>query len=86
MRSQISFRVNRKFAWFWLYNVTRTNPNGVLHSQLRINKRIDDPHLRAIAQISKNRWNHQVVISTLEDAKSAWLRKLLKAAYSFGIT
>jgi hypothetical protein len=27
--SQISLGVNRKFAWFWLYNVTRRNPNGI---------------------------------------------------------
>src|SRR5687767_7222431 len=66
--SQISFGVNRKFAWFWLYNVTKKNPNGVLHIMLCIDRRIDNPHVRNIEQTSKNRWNHQIVVRSLEDA------------------
>ncbi len=84
VRSQISFSVERQFAWFWLYNVTRKNPNGILHTTLRMDERIDDPHIRAITRIGKNRWNHQVVIHTLKDANSAWMRRLLEAAYRFG--
>jgi len=84
--SQISFGAERKFAWFWLYNVTQKNPNGILHTTLRIDERIDDPHIRAITQISKNRWNHQVVVRTLKDARSAWMQRLLGAAYRFGST
>ena len=82
--SQISFAVNRKFAWFWLYNVTESNPNGILHAMLRVDRKIDDSHVRNIEQISKNRWNHQVVIRTLRDAQSKWLYRILKAAYEFG--
>ena len=81
---QISFGVNRKFAWFWLYNVSKKNPNGILHTMLRLVTKIDDSHVRNIEQISKNRWNHQVVIRTLRDAQSKWLHRLLKAAYEFG--
>ena len=84
VRSQIALSLERQFAWFWLYNVTRKNPNGILHTSLRMDERIDDPHIRAITQISKNRWNHQVVILTVEDANSAWMRRLLEAAYRFG--
>jgi Domain of unknown function (DUF5655) len=82
--SQISFAVKRKFAWFWLYNVTKKNPNGVLHIMLAIDHRIDDPHLRDISQISRRRWNHQVVIRSSADARSAWLGKLIEPAYRYG--
>ncbi len=84
VRSQISFGVHRKFAWFWLYNVTQKNPNGILHTMLRIDERIDDPHVRNVARVSTNRWNHQIVVRSLEDARSDWLRRFLGAAYSFG--
>jgi hypothetical protein len=82
--SQISFGFNRKFAWFWLYNVTKRNPNGVLHMMLAIDHRIDDPHVRNISQIGKGRWNHQVVIRSSEDAMSAWLGDLIEEAYGYG--
>jgi hypothetical protein len=82
--SQISLGVNRKFAWFWLYNVTQKNPNGTLHAMLRLDQRIDDPHIRQIDQISKNRWNHQIIIRTAEDARSKWFKELIRAAYNFG--
>jgi hypothetical protein len=82
--SQISFGVNRKFAWFWLYNVTKKNPNGVLHMMLAIDRCIDDPHVREINQIGGGRWNHQVVIRSGEDASSGWLGHLIEAAYRYG--
>jgi hypothetical protein len=82
--SQISFGINRKFAWFWLYNVTTKNPNGVLHMMLAIDHRIDDPQVRAIGQIGRGRWNHQVVIRSGEDATSGWLGDLIEAAYRYG--
>ena len=37
--SQISFGAKRKFAWFWLYNVTKKNPNGVPHLMLAIDRK-----------------------------------------------
>ena len=82
--SQISFGIDRKFAWFWLYNVTKKNPSGILHVMLRIDRRFDDPHVRNIEQVSKNRWNHQIVLRTLDDAQSSWLGDLLEAAFGFG--
>jgi hypothetical protein len=51
---------------------------------LCLDRPVEDRHVRDISQISRNRWNHQIVIRTLRDANSEWLRKLLEAAYSFG--
>lgn len=82
--SQISFGANRKFAWFWLYNVTKKNPDGIPHLMLAIDQKIDDSHIRDISQIGANRWNHQIVIRTMDDARSDWLDKLLQRAYDYG--
>ncbi|HEX6301987.1 MAG TPA: DUF5655 domain-containing protein [Acidimicrobiia bacterium] len=82
--SQISFGCNRKFAWFWLYNVTKKNPSGVPHLMLAIDEKLEDPHVREVNRISKNRWNHQIVIRTLDDARSVWLGELIAAAYQYG--
>jgi hypothetical protein len=84
VKSQISFGVDRKFAWFWLYNVTQKNPNGVLHAMLCADRRIGDPHVRGVNQIGTSRWNHQIVVRTSRDAQSKWLLRLLHAAYEFG--
>jgi hypothetical protein len=53
VESQISFGVNRKFAWFWLYNVTQKNPNGILHLMLALDHDTDDPHVRDISKVGK---------------------------------
>jgi hypothetical protein len=34
--------------------------------------------------VGKKRWNHQIVIRTIEDAQSAWLGDLLEHAYRHG--
>jgi hypothetical protein len=84
VKSQISFAVDRKFAWFWLYNVTKKNPSGVPHLMLALDRRVTDPHVREVNQISNKRWNHQIVIRTLDDAHSEWLGELIAAAYRYG--
>lgn len=81
---QISYGGERKFAWFWLYNVTGRNPQGILHLMLAIDRRIEDAHVRDISQIGQKRYNHQIVLRTLRDAKSVWLKKLVTAAYRYG--
>jgi len=83
--AQISFGAQRKFAWFWLYNVTGKNPDGVPHLMLAIDRKIDDSHVREVTQISANRWNHQIVVRTIDDARSDWLGELLERAYAYGI-
>jgi hypothetical protein len=84
VKSQISFAVTRKFAWFWLYNVTQKNPNGVPHLMLAIDRKLSDPHVREVAQVGKNRWNHQIVVRSMDDANSDWLDDLIAEAYAFG--
>ena len=81
---QISFGVNRKFAWFWLYNITGKKPSGTPHLMLALDHPVDSPNVRTVAQIGKNRWNHQIVVRTLEDARSEWLGELLTEAYGYG--
>jgi hypothetical protein len=83
--SQISFGAKRKFAWFWLYNVTRTDPNGVPHLMLAIDHEVQSDHVRQVSQVGKGRWNHQIVIRTREQAESKWLGDLLGLAHDFGI-
>lgn len=84
VKTQISFGVRRKFAWLWLYNVTKKNPSGVLHLMLALNRQVEDPNVREIDQLSKNRWNHQIVIRRMEDAESDWLGELITLAYGYG--
>lgn len=84
VKTQISFGGARKFAWFWLYNVTKKNPDGVAHLMLAIDHPVDTEHARNIEQIGKRRWNHQIVIRSLQDANSAWLAELLGLAHNFG--
>jgi hypothetical protein len=82
--SQISFGARRKFAWVWLYNVTGRTPNGVVHLMLAMASHHPSPHVRHVAQIGKQRWNHQIVVRTLDDARSAWLGELVTEAAGYG--
>ena len=84
VKTQISFGANRKFAWFWLYNVTKKNPNGVLHLMLALDHPVEDPRVRETTQVGKNRWNHQIVIRTEKEARSGWLGTLIEMAYDYG--
>lgn len=51
---------------------------------LALNRRVEDPNVREINQISKNRWNHQIVIRRVEDAMSDGLGELISLAYEYG--
>jgi Domain of unknown function (DUF5655) len=82
--SQISFKRKRKFAWFWLYNVTNKNPDGVPHLMLALDKEVNSPHVRNIDRIGPKRWNHQIVLRSIDDARSKWLGDLLRSAYQYG--
>lgn len=81
--SQISFAARRKFAWVWLYNVTKRNPSGVLHLMLRLDRRVEHPGIRQITQVSRNRWNHQIVVRSV-DEEAPWLGDLIDEASAFG--
>jgi hypothetical protein len=82
--SQISFGRQRKFAWFWLYNVTRRNPSGVPHLLLALDHERQSEHVRSVSQVGKHRWNHQIVLRTAADARSQWLGEFLTLAYQYG--
>ncbi len=82
--SQISFGRRRKFAWFWLYNVTKKDPNGVPHLMLALDRPVDSDLVRSVEQIGKRRWNHQIVVRSDEVARSAELADLLEEAYGYG--
>lgn len=82
--SQISFGRERKFAWFWLYNATKKNPDGVPHLMLAIDHGVDSEHVRNVEQIGESRWNHQIVVRTLGDARSPGLAKLVGLAHDYG--
>lgn len=85
VHTQISFGNARKFAWFWLYNVTKKDPNGVPHLMLAIAEPIDSKHVRNVEQVSKARWNHQIVLRTVSEAESAWLRDLVRRAHRYSL-
>lgn len=85
VRTQISFGNDRKFAWFWLYNVTKNDPNGVPHLMLAIDEPIESKHVRNVEQIGKERWNHQIVLRTVADAESPWLKALVQRAHRYSL-
>src|SRR5687767_6817400 len=74
--SQISFSVKRKFAWIWLYNITSKNPEGTIQILLAIDKPIDKPPVYRVTKIGKSRWNHLVVVHSLDEAKDPKLTLL----------
>nr|WP_301280247.1 DUF5655 domain-containing protein [Actinomyces sp. oral taxon 170] len=47
----------------------------------RRDRPLEDPHFHRITQISTNRWNHHVVVKTMEAAESSWLRDLIHAGH-----
>lgn len=82
--SQISFGRRRKFAWFWLYNATKENPDGVPHVMLALDHERNSAHVRDVSRIGKHRWNHQIVIRTEVDARSKWFGDYLSRAFEYG--
>ena len=82
--SQISFGRKRKFAWFWLYNVTKKNPNGVPQLMLALDHERPSEHTRLVTQAGKKRWNHQIMVRSEADARSDWLGELLAEAHRYG--
>lgn len=84
MGSQISFGSERKFASAWLYNVSQRNPDGILHLLLRLDHRVEDERIRDVTQVNRNRWNHQIVVRSLDEARAGWLGDLIDNAASFG--
>lgn len=80
VKAQTSFSVKRKFLWCWAYEETA---DGTLYLMVRLDQERTDEHFHDVSQISKNRWNHNVVVKSLDTAESAWLRDLIRAGYEF---
>ena len=80
LTAQVSFSVNRKFLWIWVYEKTS---DGTLFLNVRLDRPLEDPHFHRVGQISANRWNHHVVVKTMEAAQSDWLRDLIRAGHEF---
>lgn len=79
-KAQISYRVNRKFLWLWVYEKTA---DGTLYLNVTLDHRVDDPHIHKTTQVSTNRWNHHVEVKSEETATSDWLRDLIRQGYDF---
>ncbi|GAA2587729.1 DUF5655 domain-containing protein [Actinomadura fulvescens] len=82
--AQISFGVRRKFAWIWLYNITGANPQGTVQLMLALREPVDEPPVYRTTQIGKTRWNHLVVVHSMEEARDPRLHPLVRAAYEYG--
>ncbi|MGI5170186.1 DUF5655 domain-containing protein [Spirillospora sp. CA-253888] len=82
--SQISFGVRRKFAWIWLYNITGANPQGTVQLMLALREPVDEPPVYRTTRIGKTRWNHLVVVHSMEEAHDPRLPSLVRAAYEYG--
>ena len=80
LTAQVSFSVNRKFLWVWAYERTG---DGTLFLNVRLDRPAEDPHFHRVDQVSANRWNHHVVVKTMEAAQSDWLRDLIRAGHEF---
>ncbi len=79
-KAQVSFAVKRKFLWLWAYEKT---PDGTLYLNVTLDRELSDPHCHSVTQVSKNRWNHHVVVKSEAAATSEWLKGLIFAGYEF---
>lgn len=82
--SQIVFAVTRKFAWVWLYNVTGKNPEGTVQIMLALDREMAHAPVYRVTQVGRARWNHLVVVHSLDEAHDPRLAELIAAAYRFG--
>lgn len=80
VKSQISYKVFRKFLWMWSYEKTA---DGTLFLSFLLDKKIKNSFIHGVSQISKNRWNHSVVIKSAEDAQCDELKNALLQSYRF---
>ena len=48
-----------------------------------LDRPVEDLHFHRVDRVSANRWNHHVVVETMETAQSDWLGELIRAGYEF---
>lgn len=80
MKSQVSYKVNRKFLWLWAYEKTA---DGTLYMNVTLDHPKDDKRLHKITQVSAHRWNHQAEVKSIKTAESQWIRELIRAGFQF---
>ena len=80
VKAQVSYAVRRKFLWMWAYEKT---PDGTLYLTVCLDRELEDSRFHYVKQVSKNRWNHHVVVKSEGIAGSDWLRRLIRAGYEF---
>lgn len=80
IKSQISYRRQRKFLWMWSYEKTK---DGTLFLAFLLDREMNADFIHASNQISKNRWNHSVVLKSVEDAENKGLKQVILDAYTF---
>lgn len=79
-RSQVSYAVNRKFLWMWAYEKTT---DGTLYFNVTLDRQENNKNIHKVTQVSPNRWNHHVVIKSLQTARSQWLHALIGKGFEF---
>ncbi len=67
IKAQASFSVNRKFLWLWAYEKT---PDGTLYMTVCLDKQLNNPNFHYVTQVSRNRWNHHIVVKSEETHKA----------------
>ena len=80
LRSQLSYSVNRKFLWMWAYEKTG---DGTLYLNVALDHREEFPGIHRVTQVGARRWDHHVVVKSLETANSSWLQELIRKGFEF---
>lgn len=80
IKSQCTYKLKRKFLWLWVYDKTA---DGTLFMNILLDKKMDAPFLHDINQVSKNRFNHNIVIKSMDTIQSQAFQELLQESYEF---
>lgn len=77
IKAQCSYKLKRKFLWLWVYDKT---PDGTMFVNILLDYKMETPFLHDINQVSENRFNHNIVIKSLDIVES---KELLQSSYEF---
>lgn len=80
VKSQISYKLRRKFLWMWSYEKIK---DGTLFLSFLLDREMKASFIHASTQISKNRWSYNVVLKSLEEAENKSLKEALLDSYNF---
>ncbi len=57
--------------------------DGTLYVTICLDRELHGPHFHYVRQVSTNRWNHHVVVRSVEQVQAQWFRELLELGYAF---